>query len=203
MLLPTLAVVVGLLVGLSTGGKPRWASTHAVRAPWLVVAGVVAEFVAGRWTLGSLGSVLLVGGYGFLLAFVVRNRTLTGMPLVGLGLVSNLAVIVANGGMPVRPQSVVDAGITGPAGLPALNYGPRHHAERASTHLPWLDDRLPLAVMHGVVSAGDVILAVGVVVVVAASMHYQGRYQRHRLGRAGRSSRLARAVLAGPVRRAP
>ncbi|MBO0731321.1 MAG: DUF5317 domain-containing protein [Acidimicrobiaceae bacterium] len=193
MLLPTLAVVVGLLVGLSTGGKPRWASRHAVHAPWLVVAGVVAEVVAGRWTLGWLGPMLLVGGYGFLLAFVVRNRTLLGVPVVGAGLVANLAVIVANGGMPVRPQAVVDAGITSVAGLPALHYGPRHHAERASTHLPWLDDRLPVAVIHSVVSAGDVILAVGVVMVVASCMHYQGRYQRRRLGR---------AALAGLVRRA-
>jgi hypothetical protein len=188
MWLPVLALVVGVVAGLATGGKLRWAARHPLRDPWLVVVGVIAEFLAGRWSFGWLGAVLLVGGYGCLLAFVARNRTLRGIWVVGVGLLANLVVIVVNAGMPVRPRAVVDAGIVGPAGLPTLHYGSRHHAEGASTHLAWLDDRLPIAVVHSVVSVGDVILAVGVALVVARAMHYQGRYQRRRLGRAGRSN---------------
>ncbi len=181
MWLPALALMLGVVAGLATGGKLRWAARYPVRDPWLVVAGVIAELAAGRWSLGWVGGVLLVAGYGCLLAFVARNLALPSMWVVGCGLVANLVVIVRNVGMPVRPRAVVDAGITSWARLGSVRYGPRHHGERLSTRLPWLDDRLPVAVFHSVVSVGDVILAVGVALVVARAMHYRGRYQRRRL----------------------
>ena len=60
---------------------------------------------------------VLVAGYLLLVGFALRNAGLTGMVLVAFGLLANLAVIVVDGGMPVR-------------GLPAgAADGPRHHGD--------------------------------------------------------------------------
>ena len=45
---------------------------------------------------------ILLAGYVLLICFAVRNAGLTGMVLVAVGLLANLAVIAVDGGMPVR-----------------------------------------------------------------------------------------------------
>jgi hypothetical protein len=181
MWLPVLALVFGVVVGLATGGRPRWAARRQLRSAWLVVAGVVMELASSRWSLGPAGEAAFVGGYVLLLAFAWRNRRLRGVRIAAVGLVCNVAVIVANAGMPVSPRAVVAAGIVRAGDESDVNYGHRHHAQRASDSLTWLDDRIPLRLAHSVVSIGDVLLSVGVAVVVVEALHYQARYQRRRL----------------------
>src|ERR1700735_3901733 len=105
MWLSVLALVVGTVAGLATGGRPRWAARVPLRWGGLVVAGVVFEVAAGRWSLGWLGYPVLVGGYVLLLGFACANPKVHGIGIVAAGLLANLVVVVVDAGMPVRLQA--------------------------------------------------------------------------------------------------
>lgn len=101
------------------------------------------------------------------LAVVVCNIRLTGLPLVALGASSNLAAIVANGGyMPSDPAALALAGITLSDG-PSNSIVSDNPALRPLTDLLALPAGVPLA---NVFSVGDVLIALGVMVAIAAAM---------------------------------
>jgi hypothetical protein len=166
MALALLALLVGGLIGLCTGGHPRYVGQHHVRAWWLLVVGVLMQFAAARLDLGGTGTAVVVLGYLSLLAFAVVNLSLVGMGIVAVGLAANALVIGINGGMPVRPAAVAAA---------RVDYGRLHHPEGPGDRLSWLGDAIPARRLHLVVSFGDLILAVGVADVVAHLMHRRRR----------------------------
>ena len=176
MVLVVVALVAGAAVGLAVGGRPRHLDTHPVAWPWLLAAGVLLEVVAGRWHLPGGSAWATVAGGACLFGFALRNIVLTGMGIVAAGLLVNLAVIGLDRGMPVDPGAVVSAGITVPAALPGVRYGPTHHRQATGDHLLALDDRLPIPPAHVVVSLGDVILAAGIADVVAHLLQPRPRY---------------------------
>jgi len=167
MWLPLVALVAGMVIGWATGG--RWANLAVARprSVGLLVGGVACEAAGAHWSLGGEANAVQVAGYALLVGFAARNYLLVGMGLVGAGLVANLTVIALNGSMPVQPRAVLDAGITTPAGLATLSYGPRHHAARAGDRLQVLADAIPLRPLRLVVSVGDVLLFVGMADVTA------------------------------------
>jgi hypothetical protein len=175
MIFTALAIAAGVAAGLLTGGRPRYAAGHPVRNWWLLAAGFVLQAGVARFDLGPLAAISLLAGYGCLLAFAFRNRTLVGMGVVAAGLAANALVIGLNGGMPVRPAAVVAAHITDEQGLATVDYGHRHHAEGSGDHLSWLGDTLPVSPLHEVLSFGDLILAVGAADVVAHLLHPRRR----------------------------
>lgn len=162
MPLSVLALLLGGVLGLVLGGDLRNLATWRLRSVWLLVPGVLGQIAADHWYLAGLGTVVLLASYGCLLVFVGRNILLVGMGVVAVGLVANLAVITLDGGMPVHPAAVVRAGIAGPNQLRGVGYGRRHHLETGGDQVTFLDDRLPLGVVHQVLSIGDLILFVGV-----------------------------------------
>ena len=112
------------------GGRLRYLAGARLRWVGLLAAGAVGEFVGSRWGTGTVAPRRGVVGYLLLLGFALRNLALTGMILVACGLLANLAVIVVDGGMPVR-------------GVPAgAAYGPRHHGVRPGDHLVELSDQI-------------------------------------------------------------
>ena len=67
-------------------------------------AGPVLGPVSDR--VGDLGPWIYVASTAMVLAFVLRNLRITGLPIVAIGAASNLAAIVANGGyMPASPEA--------------------------------------------------------------------------------------------------
>ena len=46
-----------------------------------------------------------------LIAVAVANRHITGVAVVGVGLLLNLVAVAVNGGMPVRASALVAAGV--------------------------------------------------------------------------------------------
>ena len=162
-----LALVAGAVIGLATGGRPRFVVQHKIRAAWLVVIGFGLQVVSGRIDHVTLATLAVLMGTVSLLAFAVLNPSLTGIGVVAVGVAANALVIGLNDGMPVHPAAVVAAGIASPAQVPALDYGTRHRQEQPSDRLQFLDDRIPLPVFHEVLSFGDLILAVGVADAVA------------------------------------
>jgi uncharacterized protein DUF5317 len=158
MLLALIALAIGCALGLILGGSFRNLWRVSLRDVGLLLAGALCELAGDRWGSGWAGTVVVMIGFVLLLGFAVRNIKLTGMVLVAAGLLSNMTVIALNSGMPVRG---VPAGVT---------YGPRHHGERPGDRLIGLADVVHIAPLGETVSAGDIVLSVGVATVVAGLM---------------------------------
>ncbi|MFZ9018021.1 MAG: DUF5317 family protein, partial [Ilumatobacteraceae bacterium] len=70
--------------------------------------------------------MLAIGGLVAGLVFTLRNLHLAGMPIVGLGLLANLAPLIVNGVTPVRSAALVEAGMVAEADLDrVILTGPR------------------------------------------------------------------------------
>ena len=172
-----LPVVVALGLGLLLGGRLGALADLRLRAPWLFLGALGLQVIAFPaallpWTTDeSLASALWVASYGLLLVGAVLNRRITGVPIVAFGMCLNLAAILANRGtMPVTPEAMHDAGRT------ALTQA--NSTASSSPRLSWLIDRwaapdwIPFA---NVFSVGDVVIAVGAVVIVLTAMEVRGR----------------------------
>jgi len=157
MSLVVVALTAGVVAGLLLGGSFRRLAGTRLRTAGLLLAGAGCEILT-RWVGGVTGAVILIVGYVLLLGFAWRNVATTGMVLVAVGLLANLTVITVNRGMPVR-------GVP-----PGLTYGWRHHGERPGDHLTGLADVVPVTPLGETVSAGDIVLSLGVATVVASLM---------------------------------
>jgi hypothetical protein len=168
-----LAAVVGVLVGLALGGSLGRLADLRLRSTWLFGFAFGLQVLAYPsgvlpWrTSDAVATGLWLGSYGLLIVAASRNLRVRGFGIAVAGMVSNLVAVLANGGhMPATRAAMRAAGVRF-HGVHANSIAAR------SPHLPWLVDRfgapgwVPLA---GVYSVGDVLLAVGVVVIVAAAM---------------------------------
>jgi hypothetical protein len=173
-------IVIGLAVcvGFISGGSLR--PFERVKVHWwgVAVAGLALQGIPLADGVGhAVGTAVLVGSYGLLIAFAWVNRRLPAMWLVMAGLILNILVIGVNGGMPVSASALETAG----ARAEDLGAGTAKH------HLKGPDDKLtPLGDVIGipppigaVISIGDVLLYAGVAILVVAVM----------LGRSGENHR--------------
>jgi len=170
------AIVIGLVIGLLTGGRPSALAGQRIRW-WPIALGglffqlvLFSPLVAGM--IGDAGPLLYVGSTGLVLVALGANVRLAGFWVIGLGAVLNLTVVVANGGyMPAAPEAV--AALTGVAALPTDAYS---NSVIASEHTSlallgdifFLPRPFPLA---NVFSIGDVLIGIGGTLFVARTMH--------------------------------
>jgi len=140
--------------------------SRTLRLGPLLLGGLAAQLLSSQ-AAGGRSTVLLVASYTLLLAFAAANVVVVGMWLVAGGIALNLAVIAANGGMPVRESALRAAGVLEPGTTVALDSASKHHLERPSDRLVVLGDIIPAKPLREVVSFGDVVMAVGVADVVA------------------------------------
>lgn len=190
------AIVLGLLVGLASGGSLRRLGERGFRWWPLAVVGFVLQALPVPAVLGSLQHAaaygLLVASYALLLAFVAVNIRAAGFAILAVGFALNAIVIVANGGMPVSAQALRGAaGSTYAQQVRVLDAtgGAKHHLAGPDTRL------LPLADVIGVgrpvdavFSVGDLFWLVGAAWAVAAATRAPRYLGRHRA--------RARAVVA-------
>jgi hypothetical protein len=119
------AVAFSAIVGFLRGGRLspllalplRWPAV-----PLLCYAGqaVVLRLGAPRTTGFDLPALALLCSNLVLLRMAVVNRRLAGMALLGLGLLLNLVVMLANGGyMPIAPETMARIGYDNAGALPA------------------------------------------------------------------------------------
>ena len=168
-----LPFLIGAVVALLFGG--RLSALAHTRFRWIGVVYVafVLQVVAFPYTWlpwrtsDNAAIALWIVSDLVLVAVMLRNVRLPGVPLIAAGLGMNLAAIIANSGhMPALPSALRDAG---------LHYTTLMNSE-AMNHpaLPWLVDRwadpkwIPLA---NVFSAGDVVIAVGGFILALAVLH--------------------------------
>jgi hypothetical protein len=108
------AVVVGLIAGLARARIQRLPyQAPELKWLWLVFIAFFIQWLAFRLPVSWMhlnskwAAVALVGSQIALLAFAWANRKQPAFWLLGIGLLLNLVVIIANGGlMPITPETV-------------------------------------------------------------------------------------------------
>jgi hypothetical protein len=114
-----------------------------------------------------------------LLCFCVLNLRHAGMGVVFVGIALNLVVMGLNGGMPVRAEAIVAAGITTASeDVEALDFGTKRHLETEADLLPVLGDIIPVPVAGEVLSFGDLAMSVGVAAVLVNLLRRRAHPQR-------------------------
>jgi len=109
-----LAVVVGLIASLIRyrGCALERIAAISLRGAWLVLLALALQWPLLRAPAGLrehvvVQQVLFLASHLLLLAFVGLNWRSTAVKIVGLGVLCNLIVIVANGGlMPITPETL-------------------------------------------------------------------------------------------------
>ena len=145
-----------------------------IRLGWLIILAVLLQRIPFALSAPSsfveLKKVLLILSYLLLLWALSRNLHLWSMRILALGTVLNFAAIVANGGlMPVSPEARLQAGMTalGQSGFgKVLPEGTGVLLPIDETNLWFLSDIIPVSLVGGVFSAGDVLIGVGLLVFV-------------------------------------
>ena len=146
------------------GGRLSKLATFAPAYPWAVLLalalqiGIISVFPGE----GSLYDALHVVSYALLVAFLLRNRKLPGLWIVGLGTTMNFMVISANGG--VMPATAKALRISGRVLDPSIF---ANSATVANAKLAFFGDvfavpaSMPFA---NVFSAGDVCIVIGALI---------------------------------------
>ena len=163
MILIVLAALCMITVPLTGGSlshlanlRLRWIWTAPLALGLQVLIVTIAP--GGNMTLHALvhiGTYLLIG------VFLWMNRTIPGAAVIGLGTLSNVTAIVANGG--VMPASVTAQRLAGLAqGAGFHNSAILHHP-----HLLWLGDIIPVpGPLPNVLSVGDCFIFIGMLVLL-------------------------------------
>jgi hypothetical protein len=157
-------LVVAVAAGLVAGQLRRPLGVHAVRLR-LRRLGLLALGAAGNVASllvdSDLAAVALGASLVALLTFAAANAHLTGVLVVGVGLLSNLAALVVNNGMPVRPDALVAADVVERDELADLELDEPRHLETGADRAPWLGDIVPVPITREVLSFGDLIVVAG------------------------------------------
>jgi hypothetical protein len=191
------AIAVGVIVGLATGGRLRWVAAARLRGLPLLVIGAAAEGLVSSVALhGWVASAVLLGGYVSLAAFAACNLGRPGMGIILAGIALNAVPIAVNGGMPVEAWAIERARIATAQQIPVLDFGTKRHLADNEDHVRWLDDRFPDWVTHRVLSIGDLVIGVGVGAVTAGLLHPATGRRRKRPRRAHARQRVPHLEMA-------
>ena len=170
-----LAIPIGLVVGWLVGGRLDGMADVRFRLGPIAVAALAVQVVLFSPVADGLSPdiarPIYVASTAFVVAVVLANVRLAGVPLVVAGAALNLAAIVANGGaMPASASALAELG----AGIgPHTNsVALEHPALEPLTDVFATPAWLPFA---NVFSVGDVLIAAGVTVAIAAAMRRSRR----------------------------
>lgn len=200
MLLILAAILVGILIGLVSGGSLRLLSEIRLRWWPLAIAGLVLQLIpVGSGSRGTdwLSIAWISASYALLFVFLAANVRLAGIPLIAAGIGLNALVIVLNGGMPVSETALRAATADAAQYESALakleeQGAPKHHLATDDDVLRPLTDVVGLGPpIQQVYSVGDFLSLAGIVwLFVAATRGPPGRHApgRHAL----RQTRRAR-----------
>lgn len=173
-------ILLGLLLGLLAGGS--LANLAAIRLRWLglLLAAIALRFSTDVLLNADVGIVatlrlpLLATAFSMLLVGLWANRDYPGLSLAFVGVLSNTAVIVINGGyMPIYEPSLIAAGFT-PADVSSTIHVILPEGLNAAflLRLGPLGDVIPIPVpiIANVISVADVFLSAGLAFFLFASV---------------------------------
>jgi hypothetical protein len=180
LILALLPIVLGVAIGYLTGGRLS-ALFGQFRALWLLWLAVAVQTLHNRsagarhLVADRVGVSLLAVVFGIGLLWLALNlrpwrpiMRCAGV-LVLIGAAANCAAIAANGRM---PYSVTAAAI---AGVPPGATTPKNEPALADSRLTYLGDVIPIPGLHKIASVGDVLIATGTIVLLAAAMRRRDR----------------------------
>lgn len=170
-----LCLVLGLVLRLASGRRLSDLAHIKIRGEVVLLVLLVAQAVPGvlrfsGWA-ARIAYLVWVATFPCLVLIAWLNRRSPGMALLGLGLLLNLTVVAANGGMPVVTAAVaaVKPGLIAPL-IAARDFV--HVLATSATRLPWLADIIPVpgpSWITSVASAGDCLLFGGIIGFLALS----------------------------------
>lgn len=163
MLLFPIIALGAVILGYTTGGRLRGFEHLHLRWWGLALAGLALQGAPlPSWngaTEQGLAAVALVASYVLLLSFVALNRRMPAFFLLFLGLAFNMAVIAANGGMPVSREALERSGQVGALAVLETDGGVKHHLLEPGEALTPLADVIPIGPpVRAVVSFGDLLV---------------------------------------------
>jgi hypothetical protein len=184
LFLATLAVLIGLLVGVRRGGTlgnighvdARWWPLFLFAVSLIGLSGL-DEFSIDIASFELAGVGLAILGLGLLVACAVRNSHLVGLPIVAFGLGLNLLAVVANDGVPVDRGALLAANVETARTIDETDLEGSRHLRVPDDRLWWLGDAIPVRELEYVTSFGDLI-AIGGLGVTAAHLTRRKK-QRH------------------------
>jgi hypothetical protein len=187
MVLVLLVAAVALAATAMGGTRLTGVRIRAVR---LLVAAAVVQVGTSLLAPGSsaVRTAALVVTAVLVGLFLLGNGRLPGVPLVALGLLLNVLVIALNGAMPVSVRAAADAGIA--RSELELAEDAMREPVTAGTRLWWLGDVVPVGIPRWpqVVSAGDVLVAAGVGLLLVTAGARRGPRSPQTPSRADRST---------------
>ncbi len=160
MVLLVLAAVGGLAAGRARRPVGGHAALPHLRLLSLVVAGIALALLASL-VHGDLAVLCDALSVASLAVFAGANRNITGIAVIGVGLVLNLAAVVLDNGMPVRPKALVAADVLEADELATHDVREPRHLETDADRFGWLGAIVPVPGVRQVVSFGDLIVLVG------------------------------------------
>lgn len=169
------AVLIGLLIGLLSGGKLAALATARFRWWGLALFGLLFQLLLFSppvvTLVGDLGPALYVGSTGLVLVALLPNLRQPGFAVLALGALLNFAAITLNGGlMPAAPAAF--EALNGVGRVPVEHFS-NSQLIGPATLLPWLGDifvlprPIPLA---NVFSLGDALIGLGGTLYIVQTM---------------------------------
>ena len=188
-------VVAALILALGwawlRGGRLTYLTSFPLRGWGLALGAVGIQAVViylptPAPTLPWLRAAFLIFSYALLAGFVWWNRRLPGIWILGIGMLANWIVILANGGhMPITYDALVAAGksdlVTRPLAGTYVFGSKDILLAREETRLWFLSDIFvipPPLPIRSVFSIGDVLIALGLFRLLPAALGAPAREQR-------------------------
>ena len=167
------AVVVGLLLGLASGGSLSQLAGLKLRWEWLVLSLFIVQAAARGRLLGLTSAsqwslaVWTTASTALVVVMLLNWRT-PGMGLGAIGILMNLDVVLLNAAMLVVHGERVQLGQAATAVDIVQSTGGFYRIASQGDLLSWLGDSIPVALGRSIllVSPGDVVLMVAVIVII-------------------------------------
>jgi hypothetical protein len=169
-MLAAVAVGLGVVLGFASGGKLAGLEKTSLKFQWVMIVLFLLQAVARGRLLGPFYETPFavwtwVVTSAALLVVLALSWKQAGVAIAGVGILLNLDIVLGNGGMPVDVgwEAASDAG-----GIVSVFY----HAANSGSLISVLGDvlRLQIAGSTYMLSAGDVLTGVGVLVFIVSRM---------------------------------
>lgn len=161
------AFITGAAIGRARGGRLSAFSSIRLNAAGGLAVGISLVLIV---TLIGPSQPLwwMLGAYVAFAYFGVRNLQLTGMVVLLIGMLMNLAPLIANFAVPVSERALISVGEVDEAGDPVIETI-RESTDTAGS-LVFLGDVVPLPIFAAVISLGDLVIAVALADIAANVM---------------------------------
>lgn len=168
-----LALIASIIVGYVLNGRLKNLESLEVNKMYLVFEGFLMEFAVvmliknGVLQAGLFTCIIDFIMYMLMFAFIFYNRKNHFIVIMGFGFLLNAIAIFSNGGaMPVRIEAIRAAGISENITREGL-----YKLMDSSTRVWFLGDAIPFTIIRRfVVSIGDIIGAIGMMLLVITGM---------------------------------